>query len=183
MPVTANISISFGEGGSGSDGHLSAEIDGRLNGLNAAYIDVNENGDASAPSFAPGDVAGFLVYKSSNVTYDTPVASTGTIAAAGTGILVEKEDDIQFANTNKGSLSIPAEAITSVTWMGRSLGSLTMKSPTEVEASAKGVAVARVKYTCRADGWKLTSPATVAELTDFSILVFILGHIAGESES
>lgn len=172
MPVTANITVSFGDsaGSSGASGHLSAEVDSRADGLNAGKT-----------SFAPGDRAHFLVYKSSNVSYDTPVASAGSIAAGGKGISVTKEDDIQFADTDTASLSIPAQSIVSVTWLGRSLGSLVLADANTVKASAKGVAVARVKYTAKADAWSLTSPATLAGLTDFSILVFILGRLAGES--
>ena len=171
MPVTANITVSFGDqtGADGVNGHLSAEIDDRPAGLNA--------GDTS---FAPGDTAYFLVYKSDNVTYDFPVASAGTVTAAGTGLTVSKEQDLQFADVDTASLSIPATAITNVTWLGRSLGELSLQDPTTVKASAKGVAVARVTYTCRADGFGLASPTTLAGLTDFSILVFILGHLAGE---
>jgi hypothetical protein len=121
------------------------------------------------------------VFKSSNVTYDFPICSAGTVAGAGSGISVTKEQDIQFADEDTASLSVPATAITGVTWLGRSLGGLTLTDPTTVKASAKGVAVARVTYTCAADAFGLTSPATLAGLTDFSILVFILGHITGET--
>lgn len=171
MTVTANITVSFGDGADGSSGHLSAEIDRRPDGLNGGKT-----------SFAPGDTAHFLVYKSANVRHDAPVASAGTINRGGSGISVTKEDDIQFADTDTASLSIPVDSISSVTWLGRSLGSLTLTDPTTVKASAKGVAVARVRYVAKADAWSLSSPSTLAGLTDFSILVFILGHLAGESE-
>ncbi|WP_041446859.1 hypothetical protein [Thiocystis violascens] len=170
MAVTANITVSFGDqSASSASGHLSAEIDSRPDGLN--------NG---VTSFAPGDSAAFLVYKSSNVTYDAPVASAGSVAGVGSGLTVEKEDDLSFADSDTASLSTPATGIVSVTWLGRSLGSLSLQDQTTVKAGAKGVAVARVKYACRADAYRLTSPATLAGLTDFSILVFILGHLAGE---
>ena len=172
MPVTANITVSFGADdadAAGANAHLSAEIDDRPAGLN--------NGDTS---FAPGDTAYFLVFKSSNVTYDAPITSAGTVFGAGSGISVTKEQDIQFADEDTASLSVPATAITNVTWLGRSLGGLTLQDPTTVKASAKGVGVARVQYTCAADAFGLISPATLAGLTDFSILVFILGHITGE---
>jgi hypothetical protein len=171
MSVTANITISFGEADAASaNAHLSAEIDGRPEGLNAGKT-----------SFVPGDTAHFLIYKSANVTYDTPIPSAGTINQGATGLTVTKEDDISFADTDTASLSIPATGIVSVTWLGTSLGSLVLTDPTTIKASAKGVAVARVRYTCSADAWSLQSPASLAGLTDFSILIFILGHIAGES--
>lgn len=171
MAVTANITVSFGDSANadGSQGHLSAEIDSRPDGLNGGVT-----------SFAPGGSAAFLVFKSGNVTYDAPISSAGTIAGAGSGLTVEKEDDLTFADSDTASLSTPATGIVSVTWLGRSLGALSLQDSNTVKTGAKGVAVARVKYTCRADAYRLTSPATLAGLTDFSILVFILGHLAGE---
>lgn len=172
MAVTANITVSFGTSKDSTvDGHLSAEIDDREDGLNGGNT-----------SFAPGDTAHFLVYKSANVTYDDPIASAGGVSAGSTGILVTKEDDITFANTDTASLSIPAEAIILTTWIGTSLGELDLIDTTTLKASAKGVAVARVKYSAKADAFAIASPESVGGLTDFSILVFILGHIAGVAD-
>lgn len=170
MPVTANITVSFGDGADASSGHLSAEVDSRPDGLNEGRT-----------SFSPGDTAHFLVYKSSNVSYNAPVSSAGSISARASGLTVTKEDDVQFADTDTASLSIPAQSIVSVTWLGRSLGSLALADPMTLKASARGVAVARVKYTAQADAWSLASPASLGGLTDFSILVFILGRLAGEA--
>lgn len=171
MSVQASIQVSFGAGVDTANAHLSAEIDSREAGLNAG-----------ATSFAPGDTAYFLVYKSDNVSYSPPVASAGSISTAGTQITVEKEEDVQFADADTATLGVPSSAVTSVTWLGRSLGSLTLQADrTTLKASAKGVAVARVKYNCKADAFGLVSPATLAGLTDFSILVYILGHLAGET--
>lgn len=174
MPVTATITVGFGDDteAAGVSGHLSAEIDDRPDGLNG--------GDTS---FSPGDTAYFLVFKSSNVTYDAPIPSAGSVVTAGTGLTVSREEDVDFPDTDTGTLGIPATAITSVTWLGRSLGDVTLQADkTTIKTSAKGVAVARVVYTCAADGFGLVSPTTLAGLTDFSILVFILGHITGETE-
>lgn len=173
MAVTANITVSFGDTNTdGSQGHLSAEIDSRKTG------GLNADGKTS---FAPGDKAGFLIFKSDNVTYESPDASAGTVSAAGTGLTVEKEDDVQFADTDTATLPVPASSIVSVTWIGRSLGGLTLQDDkTTIKASAKGVAVAKVKYAAKADGFYLQSPASLGGLTDFSILIFILGHLAGE---
>lgn len=171
MSVTANITVSFGaETGAGVDGHLSAEIDDREDGLNG--------GDTS---FAPGDTAYFLVFKSANVTYDAPVCSAGSIQTASAGS-VEREEELTFADTDTATLQVPCTGSLSVLWLGRSLGSLTLIDPMTVKASAKGVAVAKVTYSATADAFGLTSPSSLNGLTDFSILVFILGHIAGETE-
>lgn len=136
MSVTANITVSFGDRATdGANGHLSAEIDGRPEGLNQGKT-----------SFSPGDRAHFLVYKSANVTYSRPVESAGTITQGTAGLVVTKEADLQFPDTDTATLGVPALSIESVTWMGRSLGALTLTDPQTVKASAKGVAVARVRY-------------------------------------
>lgn len=163
MAVTANITVSFGSEGAGD--HLSAEIDGREDGLNG--------GDTS---FAPGDTAYFLVFKSDNVEYDEPVCSAGTIITAEGGT-VEKEEELTFADTDTASLSVPCTGALTVTWLGRSLGDLTLTDPMTVKASSKGVAVAKVAYEATADAYGLQSPATLEGLTDFSILVYILGRV------
>lgn len=165
MAVNTSFQISFGTSAGAASGHLSAEIDDRPEGLNAGKT-----------SFVPGDIARFLVYKSANVAYDNPVPSAGSVSR-GPAQVVEKEDDIAFADTDTASLPIPATAIVSVTWMGSSLGALALSDPQTLKASAKGVAVARVRYRANADSWALQSPPSAGGLTDFSILVFILGRI------
>lgn len=163
--VNTSFQISFGSGSDPSRGHLSAEIDARPEGLNAGKT-----------RFVPGDVAHFLVYKSSNVQYDPPVPSAGSVSGGGS-LIVEKEDDIAFPDTDTASLPVPATGIVSVTWLGTSLGAVALQDPQTVKSSAKGVAVARIKYTAQANAHALASPASVAGLTDFSILVYILGRI------
>lgn len=185
MAVTANITVSFGAGsagGAGANAHLSAEIDGRADGLNKDHIEVSADGSAGSPSFAPGDTAHFLVFKSSGVTFDTPASSAGSISSGGGAISVSKTEDVSFAGTNKGSLQVPATAITETKWLGNALGALTVGADgTEVTASSKGVGIARVTYTCSAEPYGLTSPATLDGETDFSILVYILGHAPGDA--
>lgn len=166
MGVTANITVSFGAGTTASESsHLSAEIDDRPEGLNA--------GDTS---FAPGDTAHFLVFQSDGVTHDAPVSSGGSIGSGST-ITVEREDELTFADEDTAELSVPAAGLGAITWYGNALGGLALQPDKKtVKASAKGVAVAKVKYTASATAYGLTSPATLAGAVDYSILVYILGH-------
>jgi hypothetical protein len=166
MALNTSFQISFGTSAGDASGHLSAEIDDRADGLNAGKT-----------QFVPGDTAWFLVYKSANVTYSTPQASAGTIIR-GASVVVTKEEELSFADTDTATLNTPASALVSYTWLGASLGNLVLVDPTTVKATAKGVAVCRVKYSAAADSWALASPASVAGLTDYSILVYILGAIA-----
>jgi hypothetical protein len=167
MTVNATIQVSFGTDAGSAEGHLSAEIDDRADGLNA--------GDTS---FSPGDTAYFLVFKSSNVIYDAPVTSAGSIVAASvSGGYVEKTEDLSFADDNQASLSVPASQITSFEWLGRSLGGLTLIDPMTVQAGASGVGVCRVTYRAPCTAHGLVSPASINGSTDYSILVFIRGHL------
>lgn len=168
MTVSATIQVSFGtDDTSGVDGHLSAEIDDRANGLNAGDTD-----------FAPGDTAYFLVFASDNVTYDAPIPSAGTIVSASvSGGYVSRTQDLEFPDTNQATLDVPASEIESYKWLGRSLGDLTLLDATTVQASASGVAVARVVYRAPATAHGLASPGAVNGETDYSILVFIRGHL------
>jgi len=163
--LNTSFQISFGTGTDASRGHLSAKIDDRADGPNGGKT-----------RFVPGDVAHFLIFKSANVTYQDPIPSAGSVTGGG-AVVVEQEEDIAFADTDTATLRIPANAITSVTWLGNSLGALTLTDPQTIKASAKGVAVARIKFSATAYAHALQSPASVSDLTDFSILVFILGAI------
>jgi len=167
MAVNTSFQISFAAGGAAgaAGGFLSAEIDDRAEGPNAGKT-----------SFLPGEVAHFLVFKSTNVEYDPPIPSAGSVTSSGQ-VSVEREQDLTFGDTDTATLQVPASSISSVTWLGNSLGNLVLTDAQTVKASAKGVAVARVKYMANADAHALQSPVSVAGLTDFSILVYILGRV------
>lgn len=169
MSVSATIQVSFGADVGEGDGHLSAEIDDRSNGLN--------DGDTS---FSPGDTAYFLVFKSQNVVYDTPISSAGSITAATvSGGYVERVEDLQFADTDTATLQVPASSIVSFEWFGRSLGDLALTDPQAVKASAAGVGVCRVTYQAPCTAHGLVSPASLNGETSFTVLVFIRGHLVG----
>ena len=169
MSVTANITVSFGaEAGAAeaAGSHLSAAIDDRPDGLNG--------GDTS---FNPGDVAHFLVYKSDNVTHERPILSAGSMNVIG-GVSVTRVEDVTFANEDTATLSVPASGGVSVKWMGKNLGAIALQpDKMTIKASAAGVAVGRVTYTARATAYGLISPLMVHGETNFSILVYIRGHV------
>lgn len=163
--TTINFGAAAGSAAAAST-HLSAQIDSRPDGLNGGKT-----------SFVPGETAYFLVFSSDNVTVDTPIATAGTISSAAVGA-VEQSVDLTFADTNTATLPMPATSITGTTWMGNSLGSLTLGSDgVTVTAGASGIAVARVTFDTTPEAYALASPSTVAGLTDFSILVFISGSL------
>jgi hypothetical protein len=165
--VHADFQIAFGAGG--AQAHLSAEIDSRTDGYNQGRT-----------SFKPGDVVYFLVYKSANVTYDNPIASAGGITSHGS-TSISQTDDLAFPNVRTATIGKPATGITASQWLGNALGALTLVDEMTVQAEAQGVAVARVTTAAPADLWSLTSPASINGLTDYSVLIYIQGHLTGET--
>ena len=168
MAITASITVSFGAGADGADvqGHLSAEVDNRPDGLNAGKT-----------SFNAGDTVYFLVYKSANVEYDSPITSAGGISSENS-VSVSKTDSLTFANVNTAELSVPANSAPSVVWSGRNLGTVTLGANQKtITTTATGVAIGNATYTASADAFALTSPVSIGGSTDFSILVFIAGRV------
>ncbi len=166
--ASTTIQVTFGASAaaaSAANATMTAEIDSRSDGLNAGKT-----------SFLPGDSVYFLVYMSSNVQVASIVASAGTVSPAGR-VTVQKNEDIQFQNTDTASLSFPASSIVSQTWMGADLGQLTQTDAGNIKAGSSGVAVCRVTLNCPAQAYVLSSPATLNGLTDYSILVLITGAV------
>lgn len=168
----ATIRVTFGNGSSSAPGaHLSAEIDDRASGLNAGKT-----------SFAPGDAVWFLVYKSDNVQIDDVVPSAGSVEA-GAPFAITLEQEVEFSDTNSGTIQVPAESITAVLWYGNSLGDPVLQSDkTTLIVPTKGVGVCKVTSIATAYPYKLLSPASVpaadgSPLYDFSIIVLVKGSV------
>ncbi|MBW7901274.1 MAG: hypothetical protein H3C26_07345 [Rhodocyclaceae bacterium] len=162
---SATIRVQFGNpDGTGAEGHLSAEVDTREDGLNEGR-----------QSFEPGASVAILVYRSDNVTVSRVDCSAGSIRAGGQ-TTVSLEEDVTFGDESEATLRVPALTAPGVRWFGRSLGALVLQADRmTLRAAEKGVAVARVTYQARADVYRLKSPASIDGETDFSIVVFIGG--------
>ncbi|MEO1752006.1 hypothetical protein [Thiofaba sp. EF100] len=162
----ATIRVQFGNpDGSGADGHLSAEIDTRPDGLNGGKS-----------SFNPGETVYILVYKSDNVAITGTSCSAGSLSERGSTV-VKVEDELMFEDDDTAQLSKPARSgLSQAVWYGRSLGGLSLQpDKVTVKASSKGVAVAKVTYDAQALVYALASPSTLNGETDFSILALIKG--------
>ena len=164
--ANATIRVQFGNpDGSGSDGHLSAEVDTRPDGLNGGRT-----------SFSPGETAYILVYKSDNVSITDTICSAGSLSAQGSAVVTVAEE-LMFEDAEMAQISKPARlALSQSVWYGRSLGGLTLLSDqVTVKAQARGVAVAKVTYDALALVYALSSPISLNGETDFSILALIKG--------
>lgn len=158
----ATIRVQFGSGTLESD-HLSAEVDDRAAGPNEGKT-----------TFLPGDTAWMLVYRSEGI--ELALESSAGSIVGGTEVALVKTEDVSFEAGATGSLPVPARAITDVLWIGRSLGALQLGADgMSLTAASSGVAIARVTYAVKAVSFGLVSPASVAGLNDFDVLVLITG--------
>jgi hypothetical protein len=167
--ANTSIVISFGsdsEAAAAANAHLSAEVDSRPTGLNGGRT-----------NFKPGEVCWFLIYMSDNVQLDgEPISSAGTITAGATVTGINKTQEIVFNNEDSSSIQVPSTGITTTKWLGRSLGALTLiGNKATVKAGSKGVAVAKVTYTCNAKSYSITAPAVLDGETSFSIAILVNG--------
>lgn len=162
----ATIRVTFGSGEVAPGAHLSAEIDARPAGLNG--------GDTA---FQPGDTAWFLVYRSAGVSIDYVKSSAGSVTPGGEQVF-SRSEDISFEDDDAASLPVPSDGITSVLWIGTSLGGLTLGADgMTLRAASKGVAIARVTFQVSPDAYGIAAPTTVAGLSDFPILVLVKGSV------
>lgn len=171
MANETSIVISFGDqagAASAANAHLSAKVDDRATGLN--------NGNTS---FKPGDTCWILIFKSDNVALDgDPILSAGTLSGGQQVTGISMTEQITFSNTNTSSISVPSTGISTTKWLGRSLGSLSLSgNKSEVTASSKGVAVAKVTYLANATAFSITAPATLDGETSFGIICMINGKL------
>lgn len=164
--ANATIRVQFGNpDGSGSEGHLSAEVDTRPDGLNSGRS-----------SFNPGETAYILVFKSDGVSITDTLCSAGSLSPQGSAVVTVTEE-LMFEDADTATLGKPARSsLTQTAWYGRGLGALSLQADkVTVKAQAKGVAVAKVSYEVLALVYALASPATLNGETDFSILALIKG--------
>ena len=156
-------------------GYLSAEVDGREDGLNRGRI-----------SFGPGSTPHFLVHSGPNVSVADLDTTAGTLFPGETQ-LFQIEEDLIFSESAQARIAKPARSLDSWIWMGRDLGSLTLAPDgLSITATISGLAIVRVKYTVETSTWGLTSPSTLGGLGDFPVAVQIIGRdgdIAGEQET
>lgn len=162
--VTASIVVNFKAAGSNAAGILSAEVDGREDGLNLGKT-----------SFVPGDSVGVLVYKGDDVKIDAVSSSAGSISSLGTEVVTITEL-VQFANVNTASLSKPVHSITSTKWLGRNGGSVSLTDQVNIKVANPVVAVLKITYTSLARGYRLSGvPHPLSGETEYDVLVYFEG--------
>lgn len=161
--VKTTIVVQFSQQNAGGGSQLTAEIDSREEGLNAGKT-----------SFAPGDSASFLIFKTPNVTIDSVQASAGGLTPLGNG-LYAVDEFLNFADEAEASLSKPYYSGAAFTWYGANLGTITFLDG-RARIATPGVGVARVTYNAQYTAYSLNSPPTLAGSNNFPILVVVKGH-------
>jgi len=153
--ITTSLVVQFNdpEGGGGEGRYLSAEIDGREDGLN--------QGDTN---FVLGSSPGFLVFKSSGLTYSMK-QTDGSIANEGS-VSVEVTETVTFADSNEASLQKPPSG--AVTWVALGAGGggnfLVEGTKVTVAGGAKIFGIYEATYRTTADAYRLTSATAKAVL-------------------
>nr|CRH06119.1 conserved protein of unknown function [Candidatus Magnetococcus massalia] len=149
-----------------SRGHLSAEVDRRVDGLNQGRTTYHSGGSAH-----------LLVNQGPETIIQSITTSTGSLLP-NPDQTYTVTDDVNFDGTNAATLSQPAQSIQSVIWLGNDLGTLTLAADAiTVMAASSGVAIARITFIVRSRSWSLSAPEEVAGLDSFPVQV----RIAGES--
>lgn len=159
--IRTTIQVQFG---SDKDAYITAEIDGRPDGLNQGKT-----------SFAPGDTAYFLIFKSQGVDVQQILSSAGSISRRSRSLYVTRTEDVFFNDTNEGSLGVPSTGIDSIVWLGNSLGLVTLQSDQmTLKSTQKGIAIARITYSTSPESYGIQSPKSVGNgIINFSISVLI----------
>ena len=141
-------------------GQITASLDNRSEG------GLNPEGQ---PPMIPGSSPGLLVHTGPGVKV-SDVESTAGNLQQDTIQVYQEEADLLFDWSDTAKLSTPAQSLDAWTWMGNDLGTLTLGSDwTTVTAASTGLAIARVKFTIKADGWRLQSPPSLGGTTTFPI--------------
>lgn len=172
MAITTSIVVQFASKDAEAKGILMAEIDDREEGLNAGNT-----------SFEPAATAYFLVYKSSNVSYQTPQVTAGNILSAAGGTREIKDEFITFTGGDSGNTQYPAEGAVAYKWVGRNGGAVTVsgEGAIKVKPVTDGdpvFGVLAVDYTTRYEAWGIKSPSSILGYTTFPIVAFIVGELS-----
>lgn len=162
--ITTSIVVNFGQG---DQGILQAEIDNRPTGYNS--------GDTS---FAPGEEPAFLIFKTSNVILNSITPSVGSIQGLSSTVNITKDEFITFEDSKTATTAYPVTGNFTSTWIGRSLGAVTVTNQKDISVATKGVAVLKVTYTSQAIAKRLTGvPTTLGGETSFPVVIYIVGTV------
>lgn len=169
--VKTSIAVQFADDVGDTDLLLKAELDSREDGLN--------NGNTT---FRPGDSAGILVYRSPEITTLSTYITAGSLVPAGTGNILIEREELTFTDNETPnqeiSLNYPVTSGFTYKWLGIDGGPLQLVNNTKIVKPQAGLGVALISYTTSYVAYRLTSPTSLNEETEFSIVVLFVGNTA-----
>jgi hypothetical protein len=127
---------------------------------------------------------GYLMYRSSDVTLKSHVATLGEIKTVG-GRTRTVEQAVNFANVRDATLTYPIASNFIYTWVGNlNPGAISQDGDTRLVLPAVGTGRAIVQYTTAFTEFRLTNiPSSVAvlgeedERTEFAALIVAIGEV------
>ncbi|MBF0273586.1 MAG: hypothetical protein HQL98_16195 [Magnetococcales bacterium] len=145
-------------------GLIAIQPDDRDDGLNPGGVVLT-----------PGHPVHVLVHVGPGVSSVRLSASAGELWPDPPQVYSE-EVDLVFSETDTATLSHPVQSIDSWTWMGAALGSLSLAADgLTVRAESSGLAVARLRVTIQAYGWRIMPPEELAGARRFPIALVASG--------
>ena len=147
-------------------------IDPRAGDSLVLELDSEKNDEET--EFAYGTKAYFRAY-----TYPTSMSlemtpTDGTITSEGSGSS-DEEDFVSFVDTNEASLSKPCNTLTSTSWLGTSLGSVSILGD-KITVSTKGTGVLKVVFKGSFRRYGLT--LNERDEDSYPVIVFVEGTVS-----
>lgn len=139
-------------------------------------MDLDEEENDEKTQFLYGTKAFFRVFKFPYTLSVELFKSDGTLAGEGSGT-ADIEETITFANTDTASISKPGASLVSYSWLGNSLGSVSIEGGT-VKSSKVGVGVLRLVFRAPFDRHSVTL-GEKEDIDEYPVIIFALGT-AGE---
>jgi len=137
---------------------------------NYIYIELDEVRNKGETTFQTVDDVYLRIY--SNADYDVAVTAGSVEKIASNETRTMPTETVNFVHDEDGTVSRPINAISSITWMGNSLGSLSVVGTTAIRASlasATSLGIGKVAYSAVYDVWRLRPPSTITD--DYTIYI------------
>ncbi|MBF0517278.1 MAG: hypothetical protein HQK97_09210 [Nitrospirae bacterium] len=160
--VNTSFSVSFAASCSSASESIKDEA--------ADDKNVDESGNKKS-CFKYGEKYYFRIYKTSGIAGYNFTVSDGTITSEGSGKSIDKSEDLEFKKTDTANTSFPITSITSMTWMGTSLGAVKKSGDEEIQTETSGVAVGTLKYTSTYDLWSISVATRDADT--YKVMVYV----------
>ncbi|MBF0488163.1 MAG: hypothetical protein HQK98_08385 [Nitrospirae bacterium] len=160
--VQTSLTVSFALSCSSSGESIKAE--------GADDKNVDDSGSKKS-CFKYGEKYYFRVFKTSGIDGYEFTVSDGTITDEGAGQSITKSEDLEFKKTDTASTSYPITEISSITWMGTSLGTIKQSGDEQIQAETSGVAAGTIEFTSTYDLWSISVATKDADT--YKVVIYV----------